>query len=61
MDSTESEELKKLRAFYKAIALLTTNHDCMEISEDEGYAVVFPEKLGLELAKIDKEWWKNAV
>ena len=57
MDSIE--ELEKLRAFYKAVALLTTNHDNIVISEDEGYAVVFPDKLGQELEKIDKEWWKN--
>jgi hypothetical protein len=54
------DELDKLRAFYKAVAHLTTNHDHIEISDDEGYAVVFPSKLGPELEKIDKEWWKNA-
>jgi hypothetical protein len=58
-DDTTSE-LEKLRAFYKAVAHLTSNHDHIEISDDEGYAVVFPSKLGPELEKIDKEWWKNA-
>lgn len=61
MTEKEAAELDKLRAFYKAVARLTTNHDHIEISDDEGYAVVFPSKLGPELEKIDKEWWKNAV
>ena len=57
----EVNELEKLRAFYKAVARLTLDHDHIEISDDEGFAVVFPSKLGPELEKIDKEWWKNAV
>ena len=60
MTEKEAAELDKLRAFYKAVARLTTNHDHIEINDDEGYAVLFPSKLGPELEKIDKEWWKNA-
>ena len=56
---SDSEELEKLRAFYKAVAKLTSDHDHLEFG-DEGWAVVFPSKLGPELEKIDKEWWKNA-
>lgn len=57
LDSTE--ELEQLRAFYKAVAHLTLNHDLVEVSDDEGYAVVFPKDLGVELEKVDKEWWKH--
>lgn len=52
-------ELAKLREFYTAVARLTLDHDHIEISDDEGYAVVYPSKLGPELEKIDPEWWKN--
>ena len=55
----ENEELKKLRAFYKAVARLTLNHDHIEVSDDEGYAVVYPSNLGVELEKIDKKWWRT--
>lgn len=54
-----TKELEKLRAFYKAVARLTTDHDILEISDDEDYAVVFPKDLGAELEKVDKEWWKH--
>jgi hypothetical protein len=53
-------EVEKLRQFYHEVAHLTLCHDHIEISDDEGYAVVFPKDLGPALEKIDKEWWKNA-
>lgn len=49
------ERLKKLEAFYKAIAQLTFDHDVIG-----DHAVVFPNKLGKELEKVDPEWYKNA-
>ena len=55
-----NEELALLRNFYKAVARLTANHDVIEVSEEEDYAVVFPSDLGEELEKVDKEWWKRA-
>lgn len=55
----KDDELEKLREFYRAVARLTLDHDHIETADD-GYAVVFPSKLGPELEKIDKEWWKNA-
>lgn len=48
------EEYVKLKSFYRAVADLTLNHD---IILDE-YATVRPSKLGPELEKINKEWWK---
>jgi hypothetical protein len=47
------EEYVKLKEFYKIVAKLTLNHD--ELNDS---AVVYPSKLGPELEKIDKEWWK---
>lgn len=60
MADSETEELEKLRKFYHKVAHLTLCHDHIEISDDEGYAVVFPKDLGAALEEIDKEWWKNA-
>lgn len=51
------EELEKLRAFYNAVARLTSHHDHVEC-EHYHHAVVFPRDLGEELAKVDPEWWK---
>lgn len=56
MDSTKAE-LDKLRAFYKAVVKLTTDHDHVEC-EHYHHAVVFPKDLGNELVKVDPEWWK---
>jgi hypothetical protein len=47
-------EVVKLEAFFKAVAKLTLNHDTLG-----DHAVVFPSKLGEELAKVDPEWWMN--
>lgn len=57
--SDYTEELALLRNFYKAVARLTSNHDVIEVSEEEDYAVVFPSDLGEELEKVDKQWWKH--
>lgn len=57
LDSTK--ELERLRAFYKAVARMTMDHDTLEVSDEEDYAVVFPKDLGVELEKVDKEWWKR--
>jgi hypothetical protein len=44
----------KLEAFFKAVALLTSNHDVI----GDSYATVSPAKLGIELEKVDPEWYK---
>ena len=56
------ENCKKLEAFFKAVADLTVNHDTLDSSQDgmeEDYAVVFPNKLGAELEKVDPEWYNH--
>ena len=55
VERNQSERLRKLEAFYKAVAQLTFDHDVIGDS-----AVVFPSKLGEELERVDPEWYKNA-
>lgn len=42
-----------LEAFFKEIAELTIDHDILS-----GNAIVFVDKLGNALEKVDKNWWK---
>jgi hypothetical protein len=49
------KEVEKLRSFYKEVAWRTSNHDVLE-----DCAVVYPDKLGPILEKIDPEWWRNS-
>ena len=44
----------KLEAFFKAVAMLTSNHDVI----GNTYASVSPAKLGEELEKVDPDWYK---
>lgn len=55
----EAVELNKLREFYKEICELTANHDVIE-NEDVGIAVVYPNRLGAALEKINPEWYVQA-
>lgn len=54
------QRLIKLEAFYKAVVQLTFAHDVLEDKDGDEHAVVFPNKLGKELEKVDPEWYKNA-
>jgi hypothetical protein len=47
-------ELTKLRAFYKEVALMTLDHDEDNIN---GQATVSPAKLGKALEKVDPQWY----
>ena len=44
----------KLKAFFKQIAKLTSNHDVIA-----DHACVTADKLGKALAKVDPDWWKG--
>jgi hypothetical protein len=57
-ERNQRERLQKLEAFYRAVADLTVNHDTL-VSGDEEYAVVYPNKLGKALEKVDPEWYNN--
>ena len=48
------KELKKYKAFYLKIANLTLDHGVINDT-----ACVTAYKLGKELEKINKEWWKE--
>jgi hypothetical protein len=48
----DSQELNKLREFYKSVAKLTLHHE-----DVGGYAVIMAYTLGKELEKIDPEWY----
>lgn len=45
---------QQLLEFYQAVVGLTLNHDVLGDS-----AVVLPSKLGPELEKVNKTWWKD--
>lgn len=51
-DKKPDTELQTLRAFYKAVAKLTVNHNCIDDS-----AVVFPCDLDKELNKVNPNWY----
>lgn len=51
----EAVELRKLRAFYQEVRQLTVEHDVIE-NDEVGIAVVFPNRLGSALAKVNAEW-----
>lgn len=53
----DATELNKLREFYKEICNLTVNHDTIE-NGLEGIAVVYPNKLGIALSKVNLDWYK---
>ena len=62
-EHAQHQRLQKLEAFYKAIVDLTIHHDTLVSSDagmEEDYAVVFPNKLGKELEKVDPKWYENA-
>jgi hypothetical protein len=52
-------EYEQLLAFYKAVANLTVDHDVLH-SKNGDHAVVYPNKLSDELAKVDSNWYENA-
>jgi len=60
ISNDEALLFKKLQEFYKDVKLLTSNHDVIETdSFGHGVAVVYPNKLGLALEKVDKEWYRT--
>jgi hypothetical protein len=52
-ENEEHTELTKLRAFFKEVAELTSNHDVLQDN-----AVVYPSKLGDALERVDPEWFR---
>lgn len=56
-------ELKKLRQFFKTVARLTVNHDCVTVVKRNGQqddlASVSPKKLGDALSKVNPDWYKQ--
>lgn len=58
ISDNEAIELKKLREFYKDIVSLTANHDVIETNSfGNKVAVVYPNKLGLALEKVNSKWY----
>ena len=49
-----NKENERLKAFYKEIASLTSNHSVID-----DHACVTADKLGGALEKVDKEWWNS--
>jgi hypothetical protein len=49
---TVFSERKRLDDFFKRIAKLTSNHQCIGDK-----AVVYPRDLGAALSEVDPEWW----
>ncbi len=45
---------ENLKSCYEAVKKLTLHHDVWKES-----AVVFPSKLGIELEKVDPQWWQE--
>lgn len=61
-DIKTRQRLEKLESFFKEVASLTVNHDTLTSSDDgveDEYAVVYPNKLGAALEKVDPDWYKN--
>lgn len=56
----EAVELRKLRDFYKEVCNLTANHDVIE-NADVGIAVVYPNRLGEALEKVNPNWYIDAL
>lgn len=54
----EAIELRKLREFYKEVCLLTVEHDIIE-NDEIGIAVVYPNRLGSALSKVNPNWYVN--
>ena len=65
MTLTEQQlnRLAKLEALFAAVCELTTEHDGLHFHGTEGYnpdidiAVVYPNKLAVELEKVDPKWY----
>jgi len=47
---------QKLKEFYQEVCDLTINHDVLN-----DHAVVYPDKLGPVLEKIDRKWYMNIL
>lgn len=66
MPSNELDRRTKLELFFREVADLTSNHDGIHFHTTGGrevdidIAVVYPNKLGAALEKVDPEWWKHA-
>lgn len=52
----EAVLFQKLKDFYKEVSDLTLNHDVLNDN-----AVVYPNKLGNILEKVNKEWYKQVL
>lgn len=54
----EAIELRKLREFYNEVRTLTIEHDIIE-NNDVGIAVVYPNRLGSALSKVNSNWYES--
>lgn len=48
----------RLLTFYKEVCRLTWDHDTLDCGPDTS-AVVYPDRLGQALERVDSEWWKT--
>jgi hypothetical protein len=54
----EAVELRKLREFYNEVRTLAVEHDVIE-NDEIGIAVVYPNRLGSALSKVNPKWYVN--
>lgn len=52
-------QVDALEQFFDAVAVLTVNHESVQLNQNVSAAVVYPKALGRELEKVDKEWWRE--
>lgn len=55
ISNEEAQLFNKLKEMYKEVCNLTVNHDVLE-----DCAVVYPDKLGPVLEKVNPSWYINA-
>jgi hypothetical protein len=56
ISNEEAKLFEKLKTMYFEVCQLTLNHDVLNDT-----AVVYPNKLGPILEKVDKEWYKHCL
>ncbi len=56
ISNEEAQLFEKLKTMYHEVCQLTLNHDVLNDT-----AVVYPNKLGPVLEKINDQWYKNVL
>ena len=56
ISNEDARLFEKLKKMYAEVCELTLHHDVLN-----DHAVVYPNKLGPVLEKVDEEWYKNCL